>query len=171
MALFVIRMVILLKPKKCSTCGLYNPRKAACALTNRKVNPSEDFCSAHQGEVTRCERCNSITLNAIWTPDGDNWHILCSDCASALSTCNFCRSGTQCAFETNPDPLPKTVNQTQRTPFGVTQSQIRNPEREQKFCSTCRCWSTDSQSCSKSAQNCSRHDCIYTQPSWLNTEE
>lgn len=168
MASSVIRTVFLLKsPKKCSSCGLFNPRVSACALTNRKVNPTEDFCSSHQGEVIRCERCNSITLNATWAPDGNDWHVLCSECAAALSSCKFCRFGSECAFETDPDPLPRFITQTQRTPMGITQTQIRNPEREQKFCSTCRCGSPDG--CNKN-NSCSHLDSIYETPSWLKEE-
>lgn len=155
----------------CQSCGLLNKNENTCRLYNKKVSPSTDFCSRYTKDVVHCELCNNITMKPTYVPDGDNWHSFCTKCADTLSSCNFCKDGRLCEFESNPDPMPKVVVQQQRTPMGIMQSQVRNPAREEKFCYTCRCWSTDLKACGKQFGYCERINHIYEQPSWLKPKE
>lgn len=158
--------------KFCKTCRLADLKQNICKLYGLKIDPQKDFCSKHKAEIGKCEICEGLTLKTFLVPDGTEWHELCVNCVNKINTCNFCRSGSVCAFETDPDPLPKQITQTQRSPMGVIQTQVRNPEREQKFCSTCRCWSVDLSKCNKSNDSsCSRMDFIYETPAWLEDEE
>lgn len=155
----------------CRTCGLFNTTESICRLTSKKVDPDESFCSRHRQTVYHCETCNNITLNPTWTQDGDTWRCYCSKCAEELNTCRFCRLGLICAFETDPDPLPKIITQQQRSPFGIQQTQTRNPAREEKFCMTCRCWSTDLQVCGKQLNYCCHLDHIFEEKKEEKEEE
>lgn len=138
----------------CSTCTLH--KDATCLLYNRTIDPSTDYCTKYQKEAYHCEICNNITLKPILSPEGETIHIFCSNCASNLSLCNSCRFGGLCAFEYDSDPLPKTILQQVQTPFGIQQTQIRNPEREAKFCSTCQCYLSESKVCGKQINGCFR---------------
>lgn len=66
------------------------------------------------------------------------WHQYCARCAELLKTCQACFA--PCEFETNPDPMPKFVMKTVRQGNMMMQTQVKNEERVQKFCSSCCCW-------------------------------
>lgn len=145
----------------CKTCGFRSNSKDTCLLTGRQVNPSTDYCSRHAKTVYHCELCNNITLKPIFTPEGENWHCYCSKCAETISGCRFCRLGSTCAFETDPDPLPKTITQQSRTPFGIQQTQTKNPARIEKFCSSCPCYNAEEKICYKQFGFCNHIDHIF----------
>lgn len=140
--------------KTCSSCALH--KATTCLLYNRTIDPKTDYCTKHLSQAYHCEICNNITLNPILSPEENNIHIYCSNCANSLSLCVNCRFGGQCAFEHDSDPTPKTITQQVQTPFGIRQNQIRNPEREAKFCSTCQCYLSESKICGKIINGCNR---------------
>lgn len=157
--------------KYCQSCGLRNEKENVCRLYNRKVNPTIDFCSRHTQTIYHCELCNNITLKPTFIPDGNTWHCYCSKCSEQINGCNFCRLGPTCAFETDPDPLPKLITQQTRTPFGIQQTQIKNPCRIEKFCNSCSCWNAEEKVCYKQFGFCNNINHIFKEPDWKKTDD
>lgn len=140
--------------KTCQSCKLFNSNGAVCRLTGRKVDPMTDFCSSRQGEIVQCELCRNITLKPTWTFGAGEWHGLCTECATKrLNTCFLCRNAPRCAFEQDPNPLPKFVIQQQRTPMGIMQAQVKNPARIEALCHRCPCWDEE-KSCMREYEYC-----------------
>jgi hypothetical protein len=83
--------------------------------------------------------CNYCGLKParIINPEGTG---ACEQCAPFFNTCYLCTNNALCEFETNPSPIPKQVQQVIRQGNITAQAVIRNPEREEAFCTACTCW-------------------------------
>ena len=82
----------------------------------------------------------------------------CDRCAQYFNTCQLCLNSMNCEFETNPDPMPKQIQQTIRQGNMVAQTVVRNQERENKFCTHCPCWNTIDACCNRQSGTCGRYD-------------
>jgi hypothetical protein len=138
--------------RKCNTCGLRDPAKNVCLLSGRTIDPAADFCSSHLREPPRCAECGKITLSPIF----ENEQTFCSQCAEAITTCFGCSLASNCAFETDPSPIPKVVVKTVRQGPMVTQTQVRNPDRIAITCKlNCHCW--NGEYCGREDNWCSKY--------------
>ena len=109
----------------------------------------------------QCETCGRLTEQQVLCPDGDNWHILCPQCASLLNTCNFCKQAQQCLFETDPSPLPKMIKKQFRQGNMITVTEIINPERVRQTCEKgCACFDANF-GCMRQFYYCERMDHVY----------
>lgn len=153
--------------KFCRTCRILDPRQNVCQLTNRPKDPDKDYCSDHQAILKTCDNCGNITLESILTPDLTEWRTLCSQCASKLSTCAFCRNGDKCDFETNPSTLPKIVQKRIQQGPMVSLTTVKNPDRIKETCEkNCDCFDKETQTCMKEINYyCERMNHIYVMPS------
>ena len=109
----------------------------------------------------QCETCGRPTEQQVLCPDGDNWHILCPNCASQLNTCAFCKKVNVCTFETDPSPLPKRVQKQFRQGNMITVTEIMNPERIRQTCEKgCDCFDANF-GCMRQFYYCERMDHVY----------
>jgi hypothetical protein len=109
----------------------------------------------------QCETCGRPTEQQVLCPDGDNWHILCPNCASQLNTCAFCKKVNGCAFETDPSPLPKRVQKQFRQGNMITVTEVINPERVRQTCEKgCDCFDAKF-GCMRQFYYCERMDHVY----------
>ena len=94
--------------------------------------------------IMQCETCGRPTEQQVLCPDGDNWHILCPQCASQLNTCAFCKKVNTCLFETDPSPLPKMVQKQFRQGPMISVTTEMNPERVKITCqNSCSCYNDE----------------------------
>ena len=132
--------------KFCNTCGLANRSRKQCRLSGIPIDLNKDFCSHYVYDPNTCEICHNPVLNTtsvLELDDNGNWHIYCPNCINLLKTCQVCRSFQSCAFETDPNPLPKVVTKTVRQGNMVMQAQVKNEERVKALCHTCCCWNEE----------------------------
>lgn len=143
----------------CNTCGLLDPKRNICQLSGLEVSPTADSCSKHHSGVYICGICKKRTIYPVYNYKKDEtYQILCSDCASKLSTCHTCTQRATCPFETDSSSLPKVVQKRiQQGP--MTQIiQIRNPDRVEITCKTkCSCFSEEF-GCMKEIGLCEKYD-------------
>lgn len=92
--------------------------------------------------------CNYCGQGAIMfvNPDGTG---ACPQCYAKFNTCHMCNHGPSCAFETDPSPIPKQIQQVVRQGNMTMQQVIQNPERVKLFCFNCPCFDTDDLVCNK----------------------
>lgn len=132
--------------KLCKTCILGDKIKRVCGLSNVPIDPDKDFCSHHATSIeqmNKCEICGNpilITGELLAQDDEGNWHIYCRNCDRLLKTCQSCNKYQICAFETDPNPMPKVVVKTIQQGNAVMQAQVKNEERIKLFCHSCACW-------------------------------
>ena len=125
----------------CNTCACFNKNKNICGLSGIPMEGDKDYCSKHTDTILRCEVCGNMMLvpgSIIEIDSEGKSHQFCPRCRELLKTCQTCSA--LCEFETNPDPMPKVVVKTVRQGNIQMQTQIRNPDRESKFCHSCGCY-------------------------------
>ena len=118
--------------------------------------------------IMQCETCGRPTEQQVLCPDGDNWHILCSNCAAQLNTCAFCKKVNVCTFETDPSPLPKMIQKQFRQGPMITVTEVMNPERIRQTCEKgCDCFDAEF-GCMRQFHYCERMDHVYDDQSQRN---
>lgn len=109
-----------------------------------------------------CEFCGKPTPKEetfLFESTSSSWKLSCRSCLNALAGCAGCIKSSICEFETNPDPTPKVIEQTVRTPMGIMTATVKNPDRESLFCQNCLCFSPQEKTCLKqTAGFCSNHE-------------
>lgn len=137
----------------CKTCGWANLKANVCSRTGLQIDPAADFCSKHTTNLFYCDFCGNVASPPIIDYD----KILCSNCNSLSGTCAACKKNDYCAFEEDPDPMPRVISrEIQRGPI-ITVAQVPNPERIEKFCKpTCPCFDP-SFGCSRQYNTCYKY--------------
>ena len=111
--------------------------------------------------IMQCETCGRPTEQQVLCPDGDNWHILCPNCASQLNTCAFCKKVNGCAFETDPSPLPKMVQKQIRQGPITSVVTVKNPELVRNTCQKgCPCYDPEND-CMRQFHYCKEINHVY----------
>lgn len=132
---------------RCRDCAYFAaPNK--CAL-GKNVQSNDPKCSDFSTQKYFCDICHQQIHHTQVIYDAESNKVLCTGCLSRLSTCDNCHNATHCAFNDDPSPLPKQIQQrVQQGPFGGTMI-VDNPERQAITCAKgCQCW--DGTSCLRS---------------------
>ena len=130
--------------KYCNTCLLANKEKRICVLNRTPINPDIDYCSKHQTEIKYCGICRQPLIGASYLEEKDGKVVeYCGNCRSLLNSCRLCSYIQVCAFETDPNPLPKVVVRTVQQNGMQMQMQVRNEERVKALCPSCHCWNEE----------------------------
>ena len=88
--------------------------------------------------------CNTALNGPNVVYSHDLKEVFCLRCAPYSHTCVTCAHRDGCDFETNPSPLPKQVQMTQRQGNAVISQVVKNPERIKITCQNgCLCWSEE----------------------------
>ena len=148
--------------RKCGTCGLFNPQESTCPVLKMQVDPDKDFCSKHQTNLHTCETCGRIILKPIFVPEGeDTYHKICGQCFGQHKTCAFCREVNSCAFETDPSPLPKLIQQQIQNGPTIIVTTVKNPERVRVTCQKgCPCYNPEND-CMRQFNYCERMNHVW----------
>ena len=133
--------------KYCETCKVCVKEKGICQRHGIAipVDLKKDYCSKHVDEIIICEVCRQpmIPPGIIEVDKDGNVHQFCDRCNQLMKTCATCPKVQYCAFDMDPNPMPKVVMQTVQQGNMTMQSQIKNPERIKLFCHSCKCWNED----------------------------
>lgn len=146
----------------CGECALRAQNGVQCMLDGRAIS-AEDFCSKFQKELHKCSICGRpIGTTPILEVVNDSVYETCPVCQKMFGTCQTCDRAATCDFETNPSPLPKTIQQkVQRGPM-IAVTEIRNPERIRITCEkNCKCYDPSFGCLRQMAQTCKNFQCNY----------
>lgn len=70
--------------------------------------------------------------------------LFCDKCGHQLNKCPTCETAQTCAFETDPSPVPKMVQQTVRQGNMISSFPVKNPKRAEITCKNgCKCFDTE----------------------------
>ena len=138
---------------RCGSCLLRRAQDGLCSRGGQVVQESEEACRWYVGEqhTATCELCGSVieSRSAVVYPE-DTVHITCGQCAGKMGSCATCIRVKECAFETDPSPIPQVVQKRiQQGP--MTQIvQVMNPDRIAITCKMgCACWDNEAEACNK----------------------
>lgn len=127
----------------CKTCG-FRFEETKCAVYGKVIDPLNDFCSMYTRYPQKCSICNGLMLlegSIVEVDEANSAHLLCQKCNQLMSTCQLCDKAKGCDFETNPSPLPKTVQKQIRQGNMVMVTEIKNPARTEITCKkNCSCF-------------------------------
>lgn len=141
--------------KSCRFAGLQTPNM--CGLAGWQITDT-DFCSKHRRSVMTCDTCGRVIVSGGVYFDN---HLICNHCLSLLGTCEICRFGNTCEFETNPSPLPKFVQKEIRQGNMSAVTQVMNPERIHITCEKgCKCFDKKN-GCLKQIGSCPNGEIYY----------
>ena len=148
--------------KTCGGCALFKHFKGVCPYLKAQVNPQQSACANYSNRVEVCAVCGHPTVAPILDLTvGGQPHWICDDCQKASSACSTCKYGQQCAFETDPSPIPKTIQKRFQQGNMITVTQIMNPERIEKTCKNgCTCFDPE-YGCFKQNGCCGKHKIVY----------
>lgn len=130
---------------QCNTCALANRVQKTCCLKGIPIDLEKDYCSKHTTSLNTCEICGSAIVPGTELIECDETgkpHIYCRNCLTFLKSCASCPK-QYCAFNEDPDPMPKIVIREVRQGNMVMKGQVINEERVKMFCTSCHCWSTE----------------------------
>lgn len=129
-------------------CGLNENGK--CLLL--KVDMAENcHCPYYMIYVEHCDICGKVILEGgVFYND----KLYCADCGHKLGYCTTCRHLPNCAFETDPSPVPKVIQQTVRQGNVMASMPVKNPNRTEITCKKgCCCWD-DENGCLREFNTC-----------------
>jgi hypothetical protein len=112
-------------------------------------------CPLYMPSYETCDMCGQPVL-AKGVHDLDYKMFLCQDCAHKIRTCETCLTVSQCAFQTDPSPVPQTIQQTVRQGNMTATMPVKNPSRIEITCKKgCPCFDTEN-GCLRDYGSCGR---------------
>jgi hypothetical protein len=148
--------------KSCGEC-LFLTSDNLCQRIQSKIEYQEDIhnCPLYLNKESAqfCKICGRPILSGA-TYDMNTLETFCAECSSKYGTCALCAKAQYCAFQEDPNPLPKQVLKTfQKGPM-VVQQQIPNPDRIAATCAqSCSCYSQEL-GCLRQYGNCNKFETI-----------
>lgn len=146
----------------CRDCAFANNINGAYICTFFKVQKPIILNGAacqffqHKQYITQCDNCKANCIGAIIVQNGDTTKYLCGQCAAKIGYCQSCVQVSQCAFETDPSPIPKTISY--RNGNTIFTSSSKNPERIAITCKKgCPCWNDEEQYCYREENTCAKY--------------
>lgn len=148
--------------KTCGDCALHQRCNGVCPYLQQQIDSHNPACANFTHRVEVCEVCGHLTVSPILDLTvGGQPHYLCDDCQRVSGTCATCKHGKNCAFATDPSPIPKTIQKQFRQGNMITVTQVMNPERIDKTCKNgCPCFDPEF-GCFKQNNCCGNHKIVY----------
>ena len=150
--------------RTCGQCALMQQNGGMCPLFNQPMSPDELGCPAFASELFTCEICGQQVPTRgriIDVSDENDLHFFCASCKKHCNHCPSCVNAQNCSFETDPSPLPKTIQQQIRQGNMVQIMTVRNPSRIEITCKKgCPCFSEEF-GCSRQNNSCGNYKVIY----------
>lgn len=148
--------------KLCGECALMQHNGGVCPVFKSSVPAGQPACTIFAAELNPCRICgNHMTPPSELIDVTDPEHIIkyCRNCKTLLNHCQTCKNVQNCAFETDPSPLPKVVQQEIRQGNMISVTQVKNPSRIAETCEKkCPCFSKEF-GCGKEINRCGNYDC------------
>ena len=138
---------------KCNSCAHFS--NSTCTLLRRPASPDLSSCPAHisKDKIGPCDFCKTPSTLSIAIA-ANNTYLLCPNCFSSLGTCKSCANQLTCSFETDPNPLPKLIQQRIQQGNITQVVTVRNPERIAALCTSCSCYNPEGY-CNRECNTCS----------------
>jgi hypothetical protein len=116
-------------------------------------------CPLYRMSVLTCAVCGQPILDG-----GAFWYgtdPVCKNCNATRNNCQSCVRRNQCAFETDPSPVPKMIQQTVRQGNMVSSFLAKNPERIALTCvnQKCPCYAGEN-ACSRDLGSCAQWEWV-----------
>lgn len=152
--------------KQCGRCLLRDNKSGICQLLNQPIKEDTSGCPSFSDTTFTCSICHRQILpkDAILYTDSDSQSVtftyLCPSCAEKSGTCALCKNDTSdCAFRTDPSPLPFYIQKRVSQGPMVSVIQVVNPERMAITCEKgCKCYHKETKSCAKNFGTCEHFD-------------
>lgn len=143
--------------KSCKTCGWRTLNPQQCSLIGYKYADNRHICCPYYvAELPICDHCGKPDPQLIiTTTSSGKIKKFCNNCLSLSETCGGCLFSATCDFETNPSPIPKSVQkriQQGNQIFVVTE---KNEKRVEETChKNCKCFNPEYGSCNRENNCC-----------------
>ena len=152
------------KNRTCGDCALWQHNGGTCPYFNEAFPATTPCCPKITSSITSCDICGMLTIpktGAIDMTNPDHPHLVCANCEPHLGHCPTCIGAKECRFETDPSPLPKTIQQQFRQGNMISVTTVRNPERIRETCQKgCQCFSEEF-GCSRQFNSCGNYKIVY----------
>lgn len=143
----------------CHQCAYSSNKTGAetlCALLGKKVQLDSHSCGEFYRIKYQCSLCGKQLYHKEVFFYNDK--PFCPKCIEKLSGCAGCKFSGNCAFEEDPSPIPKLIQQQVRVPQGIAVKQVMNPKRIEITCAKgCSCFSKENNDCNRNNQWCKEH--------------
>ena len=97
-----------------------------------------------ESAVSVCTMCGAPLIGPNLIYDTELQNTYCHKCFPYIRTCQNCKDGSYCDFQTNESPLPKQVQMTRRSGNTVVSQVVQNPDRIKITCENgCPCYSSE----------------------------
>ena len=149
--------------KSCYTCAYRTLNPQQCPLIGYNyADDRNQVCPYHTTELPKCDICGQVVPNSMFTQKSDgSWIRICKNCLSKSGTCGGCSKSSTCDFETNPSPIPKTVQKRIQQGNQIMVTTIKNPSRIDVTCRiNCPCFSEEN-GCCREYNTCSNFEGVF----------
>lgn len=144
--------------KDCAWLTAHQGKHACYTLQKIIEKPDTEYCAwgLMPSELIPCDICKTpIYKPVIAILDHGKAIGICHNCYQKLGTCALCKHSDNCAFDTDPSPLPKMVQKQVSVQGGYAITTIRNPDRVAITCEkNCKCYNKEEQYCMREDQTC-----------------
>lgn len=147
----------------CGDCALMSHNGGICPIFKTPMPQDNSACPSFAQTIVNCSICNKLLrpLDAyldITIPEKLHW--LCANCQSLTGHCATCTQSHECLFETDPSPLPKTIQKESRQGNMIQIATVKNPSRIEITCKKgCPCFSEEFE-CLRQNNCCSNYKCM-----------
>lgn len=93
--------------------------------------------------------------------------VFCNNCGHQLGKCATCVNSAQCAFETDPSPVPKVIQRTVRQGNMASTFPARNPSRVEITCKKGCCCFDEEKGCMREFSFCDRWKLQFAAARWV----
>ncbi len=93
-----------------------------------------------------CSKCGRVAAGYIIEVRNGQSFIWCQQCYSFLNTCNACKKAQRCSFSEDKNSPDYVMRQFQQGPQFI-QMQVKNPDKEDIYCTKCECWNKEEKYC------------------------
>lgn len=145
---------------KCGQCAYPKHNGGICPATNTHPDPEQGACGHFTSELLQCKLCGNLVAPsaAVYeVKNGSGITITCQQCQSRRYTCATCSHGQECAFETDPSPLPKMIRKQIQNGHQIIVTDVQNPSRVAELCEKkCPCYDPEI-GCLKQSNTCGNY--------------
>ena len=133
--------------KTCGQCALMQHNGGICPVFKTEQPQDNPGCPYHTFELNLCPICgNHMSKEHQLIDMTNNQHLViyCRNCRQYVDHCPTCTNNGECKFETDPSPLPKTIQKEIRQGNMIQIMTVNNPSRIEMTCKKgCPCFDTN----------------------------
>ena len=144
----------------CHQCAYSKDKTGAnslCVLLGKNVQLDSPSCGEFYRIKYNCTSCGKQIYHKEVLFYNDK--PFCKECAAKFGSCAHCKFSGNCAFEEDPNPIPKLIQQQVRVPQGIAVTTVMNPKRIEITCQKgCSCFDKENKECNRNYKLCSDYN-------------